>query len=186
MLRVEQSVPEYNIRSTVFLKHRANWDNVRCAVRSFTCSTILKSADPLNAFDRTIDEAICSLVPTTVLRSRSGDKQWFDASRRRAYDAKQTAYHAWCRARIAGHWGRFAFAPAEAQRVYGAARESHNERARNTLKHSTCSNKCWETLKGSIFGGKQSIPALRGPGGGLVVAPAEMASLLGSEFNRKQ
>ena len=39
-LRVEQSVPEYNIRSTFFLKHRTNWDNVRCAVRSFTWSTI--------------------------------------------------------------------------------------------------------------------------------------------------
>ena len=38
--RVEQSVPEYNIRRTVFLKHRTNWDNVRCAVRSFTWSSI--------------------------------------------------------------------------------------------------------------------------------------------------
>ena len=34
MLWVKQSVPEYNIRSTVFLKYRTNWDNVRCAVRS--------------------------------------------------------------------------------------------------------------------------------------------------------
>ena len=34
--RIEQSVPEYNVRSTVFLKHRTNWDNVRSAVRSFT------------------------------------------------------------------------------------------------------------------------------------------------------
>ena len=55
---------------------------------------------------------------------------------------------------------------AEAQRVYGAAKESHNERTRNTLKHYTCSRKCWETLKGSIFGVKPFIPALRGPGGG--------------------
>ena len=34
----------------------------------------------------------------------------------------------------------------------------------------------WETLKGSIFGVKPSIPALRGPGGGFVVATAEKAS----------
>ena len=34
VLRVEQSVPKYNIR-TVFLKHRTNWDNVLSAVRSF-------------------------------------------------------------------------------------------------------------------------------------------------------
>ena len=51
VLWVEQPVPEYNIRSTVFLKHRANWGNARCTVRSFTWSTILKSADPFDVFD---------------------------------------------------------------------------------------------------------------------------------------
>ena len=39
--------------------------------------------------------------------------------------------------------------------------------------------------KGSIFGVKPSISALRGSGGGLVVAPAETASLLGSQFVSK-
>ena len=77
-------------------------------------------------------------------------------------------------------------ASAEAQRVYGAAWESHNELAMNILKHSTCSHKWWEILKGSIFGVKPSIPALREPGGGLEVAPAEKASLLGSQFDSKQ
>ena len=33
---------------------------------------------------------------------------------------------------------------------------------------------------------KPFIPALRGPGGGLVVAPAEKASILGSRFDSKQ
>ena len=51
----------------------------------------------------------------------------------------------------------------EDQRVYGAARESHNELNRNTLKHSTCSHRWWETLNGSIFGVKHFIPAIRGP-----------------------
>ena len=32
---------------------------------------------------------------------------------------------------------------------------------------------------------KPSIPALRGPGGGLVLAPAEKVSLLGSQFDSK-
>ena len=36
VLRVEQSVPEYNVRSTVFLMHCTNWDSVCTAVRSFT------------------------------------------------------------------------------------------------------------------------------------------------------
>ena len=156
VLRVEQSVPEYNVRSTVILKHRTNWDSVRSAVRSFTWRTILNSADPLVAFDRAIGEVIGRYVPTTVLHRRSGDKQRFDARCRRAYDAKQTAYRAWCRARNAENWGQFALARAEAQRVYGAARESHNESTRNTLKDSTYSRKWEETLKGSIFGVKPS------------------------------
>ena len=41
-------------------------------------------------------------------------------------------------------------------------------------------------MKGSVFGVKLFIPALGGPVGGLVVAPAEKASLLGSQFNSKQ
>ena len=78
-------------------------------------------------------------------------------------------------------------ARAVAQRVYGAERELHNERTRNTLKHSgPCSHKWWETLQGSIFGVKPSIHALRGPGSSLVVAPAEKASLLGSQIGSKQ
>ena len=88
----------------------------------------MKSADPLDAFDQAIGEVIGRLVPTTVLlHSRSRGKQWFDASCRRAYDANQTAYHAWCRARSADNWGKFVLFCAEAQRFYGAARESHNE-----------------------------------------------------------
>ena len=90
------------------------------------------------------------------------------------------------RAGKADDWGQFVLARAETQRVYGAARESHNERTRNTLKHSTCSHKWWETPKCSIFGVKPSTPALEGPKGGLVMAPAEKASLLGSQFDSKQ
>ena len=74
VLRVEQSVPEYNVRSTVFLKHRTNWDIVRSAVMSFTWSTILKSADLLVAFDRAIGEVIGRHVPTAFLCTRSGEK----------------------------------------------------------------------------------------------------------------
>ena len=163
-----------------------NWDSVRSAVRSFTWSTILNLADPLVAFDRAIGEVIGRYFPTTGLRSRYGDKQCFDASCWRTYDAKQTADRAWCRARNVEHWGQFVLARAEAQWVYCAARELHNERTRNILKHSTCSHKWWKTLKSSIFGVKPSIPALRGPGGCLVVAPAEKASLLGSQFDSEQ
>ena len=140
MHRVEQSVPEYNVRSAVFIKHCTNSDSVRGAVQSFTWSTILKSADPLVAFDRAVGEVIGRHVLTTVFRNTSGDKQWFYASCRRAHDAKQTAYCAWCGARNADHWGRFMLACAQAQRIYCAASKSHNERTRNTLKLSTFSH----------------------------------------------
>ena len=69
-------------------------------------------------------------IPTTVLHNRSGDKQWFDTSCQRTHDAKQSAYRVWCRACN----GQFVLARAEEQRVYGAAKESHNEHAGNTLK----------------------------------------------------
>ena len=54
VLHVQQSVPEYNVRSTVVLKHRTNWNGVRNAIRSFTWCTILMSANRLDAFDRAI------------------------------------------------------------------------------------------------------------------------------------
>ena len=54
------------------------------------------------------------------------------------------------------------------------------------LKHSTSSHEWWETHKSSIFGVKPSIPALGGPGDGFLVAPAEKASLLCSQFDSKQ
>ena len=98
VLRVEQSVPKYNVRSNVFLNHSTTWDSVRGTGRRFTWSTILKSAATLVAFDRAIGEVIGRYDPTTVLCSISGDKEWFDASSQTAYDAEQTAYRAWCTA----------------------------------------------------------------------------------------
>ena len=65
--------------------------------------------------------------------------------------------------------------------VYCAAKESHNECTRNTLKDSSCLRKWQETLKGSIFG-VTPIPGPRVLGGGSVVAPTEEAS----QFDSKQ
>ena len=109
----EQSVPEYNVRSAVFRKHRTNWDIVRGAAKSFTRISILKSANPLDAPDRAIGEVIRRFVPTMVLHSRSGNKHGLMPA---AY-AKQMAYGAWYIERNAIHWGRFVLARAKAQRV---------------------------------------------------------------------
>ena len=96
VLLVGQSVSGVQCQTYCHSETNTNWDNIRSAVRSFTRSTILKSADPLDAFDLAIGEVIGRLVPTTVWRSISGDKQWFDACCRRAYDARETAHRALC------------------------------------------------------------------------------------------
>ena len=88
---------------------------------------------------------------------------------------------AWCRSVES-----VAHSRTEAQRVYGVAMASHNERARRTLTSTTCPHKWWETLKGSIFGEKPSSPALRGPGWALEMSPAEKASLLDALFDSEQ
>ena len=134
VLRVKYSVPECNVRSIVFLDHSTNWDSVRNAIRSFTWRNSLKSADPSAAFDRAIREVIGRYFFMIVFHSRSKDKKWFDASCRRAYGTRQTAYRAFCRGRYADHWGQFVLAHAKAKWVYGAARESYHECTRNTLK----------------------------------------------------
>ena len=108
--------------------------------------------------------SLAGIFKTTLLPSRSVDKQWLDASCRIAYYAKQTAYRAWCRACNADHWGRFVLARSEAKRVYCVAWESHKECTRNTVKPSICLLKWWETQNVSIFGVKLSIPAHWGPG----------------------
>ena len=60
-----------------------------------------ESPKPLDVFNQAIGEIISRLFPTTVLRSRSGNRQWFDDRCLRAYDGKQTTYRACCRTRIA-------------------------------------------------------------------------------------
>ena len=100
-------------------------------------STIFRSADPVGALNSAVSEVVSRFVTTTVVRSRSGDKRWFDSNCRRAYDAKQTAYRAWSRERGADLWNQFVHSRTEAQRVYGVAMASHNERARRTLTSTT-------------------------------------------------
>ena len=162
-LLVEQVIPGHNIRRVVHLKRIINWDNARNAVRSLSWSTILRSADPLGALNSALSEVVSQFVPSTMVRSRSGEKHWFDCNCRRAFDAKQTTYRAWSRERGADRWNQFVHSRTEVQRVYGVAMASHNELARRRLNSTTCSHKWWETSKGSIFGEKPSIPGSQGP-----------------------
>ena len=140
----------------------------------------MKSDDPLVAFDRAIGEVIgimflpvfcvIDLETCNGLMPAAGELMMLNRLL-----IVPGAEHA-----MLNIWVNLCLLVLRPLRVYGAARESHAEHTRNILKHSTCSHKLQETLNSSIFGVKPSIPSLRGPGGGLVVAPAEKASHLGS------
>ena len=75
----------------------------------------MRSADPIGALNSAVSEVVFRFVPTTVVRSRSGDKHWLESNCRRAYNAKQTAYHAWSRERGADLWNQFVHSRTEAQ-----------------------------------------------------------------------
>ena len=182
MLRLEQSVPEYNDRSTVFLKHRTNWDRDRCTDRSFTWSTILKAADPLVAF-RAISEVILGMfLPlffVVDLETSNGlmpaAPEFMMLNRLLIVPDVDHAMR-----NIGVNLGLLVLRHRWSMVLQGSRIMSTPGILRSTPP------KWWETLKGSIFGVKPSILALRGPGGGLVEAPSEKTSLLGSQFDTKQ
>ena len=87
----------------------------------------MKAADPLVTFERAIGEVTGRYVPTTVLRSRSGDNNGLMPAARKLMMLNRLLIVP-CVQSNAEHWGQFVLARAEAQLVYGAARESHNER----------------------------------------------------------
>ena len=120
-LHVGQSVPEYNVRCTVILKHRTNWDSVRCAVRSFKWNTILKSADPLVVFNGDIGEVIGRYVPITVLLSRSGISNGLMPAAGKLMMLNRLLIVPGVECAMLIIRGQFVLARAEAQWIYGAA-----------------------------------------------------------------
>jgi hypothetical protein len=94
-LQVEQVVSVPDSRRVVYLKSRAEWNGLLGAVLQFPWSRILASHDPVVELDRHTATAIERFVPKSTLLLRSRDKPWFDVECRRAFDAKQEAYHSW-------------------------------------------------------------------------------------------
>lgn len=183
---VNQSLPSYDVRRTVFLKNRVNWDRVREDVQDIAWSEIFKAQDPVSALNTAVSCIITRNVPTATLRFRSGDAPWFNADCRRVYDLKQTAYRAWTRGRTRELWLVYQRRRVEAEAVYDAAKSHHFNRSREALTCSGSSHRWWATLKSALFGDSSSLPALKGPGGRLVSSPAEKAELLSSHFDSKQ
>ena len=184
--RVHQIVHDHTITRHVLLKHSVNWDSVREAVKEFSWSTIVKADDPVDYLNNLVLDVITKFIPSRVIKVRSRDKPWFDESCRRAFDAKQTAYRAWCRVRSPLLWNAYVVARDEAGAIFSRSEDDYKYRIKHTLNSAVSSKKWWGTLKESLFGASPSLPALRGNGGALVFDPAGKADLLGSHFDSKQ
>ena len=185
-IKVSQVVPFHNVRRTIFVKGRVDWDIVRSDVVNLPWGDIYRSLDPISLLNDSIAAVVARRVPTTVMNFRSSDKPWFTPDCRLAFDRKQTAYRAWTRGRSRELWLDYLRTRAESQQVYSDAKESHCNRARDELNSSASAHKWWETLKGTLFGSVPSLPALVSPGGRLVYTPVEKADLLSSHFDSKQ
>ena len=185
-LLVNQVVHEHVVRRTVLLKGRANWDRIRSDMSALPWSDIIRSVDPVETLDGAVGDIISRRVTKVTLTIRSKDDPWFDHDCRRAFDTKQTAYRAWCRGRRQDLWTSYTRARTAAQVVYENAKNRYYGAARDSLMTKTNPHGWWSTLKSSLFGSKPSLPALCGPGGGLVVSPVEKAELLSSHFDSKQ
>ena len=129
----------------------------------------MKSVDSLVAFDRDIGEVIGRYVPTTVLRSRSGDINGLMPAAgklmmlNRLLIVPGVEHAMW---NIGVNLCLLVLRPRGSMVLQGSRIMSTP--CRTTLKHSTCLHKWWETLKGSIFIVKP-IHALRGPGVGFTI-----------------
>ena len=184
--RVHQVVPGFCITRHVLLKQHVDWDVVRRVVSEFPWNAIVRAVDPVDRLNTLVADVIARYVPSRMIRIRSRDKPWFDEACRRAFDAKQVAYRAWCRARSPQCWIAYVRLRDAAEVVFSRSRREHDLRTRATLEGSASCHKWWGTLKEALFGVSPSLPALRGPRGALVCDPAGKAALLSSHFDSKQ
>ena len=180
------SVPDFNITRRVYLKSRANWSGVISDIGGIAWGDIYRSESPID----TLNDALLTIsnrrIPTKIIRSRSGDKAWFNDECRRAQRDKQEAFCFWSRTRTREAWNGYAHLRSVAQGVYSEAQSNHNEHLRNTLAGTTQPHAWWSALKQSLFGVDSSLPALTRADGSLCHLPAEKAELLAQSFNGKQ
>ena len=113
------------------------------------------------------------------MRPRNKDKPWFDDQCRRAFDLNQEAHLRWTR----DCFGKSLFA-VKSELMKHTRRPSISLVSETSMFSSP--QKWWTTLKSAVFGSSSSLPALVGPGGGLVCKSVGKADLLSDHFDSKQ
>ena len=91
------TVPDSTISRTVHLKARANWNGVISDLENVSWGGIYRAESPIDALNNVLLEISNRRIPTRILRSRSGDKVWFNDECRRVQREKQDAYGIWSR-----------------------------------------------------------------------------------------
>ena len=73
-----------------------------------------------------------------------------------------------------------------ANETYSEAKHQFSVRNIDVLMNVQSPHKWWSTLKSAVFGSSSSLPALVGPGGGLVCELVDNPDLLSDHFDSKQ
>lgn len=184
-LDLRQPVPSYTITKEVYLKNRVNWNNVRDDVSRIQLGAILRSAEPMSAFNDQILSIIQRRVTVKRISYRFNDKAWFTVECKTARDAKQAAYRHWSHSRTRDSWNDYVQARSQAERTYHDAEREYLSSAKDKLLSATDPHKWWSTLKSVVFGSSPTLPPLLSENGQLITSPKEKADLLMKHFDSK-
>ena len=185
-LLVSMRVPGFCVQHQMYLKSRVRWDMVEQDIADLPWTVIRHAQSSVEVLDDHLLRIIRARVPQITIRTRNGDKAWFNDECRRVFDRKQAAYLNWCRARTRDNWQLFVHSQREANACYARVRREYFARCKEKLGNSVSSHAWWRTLKESVFGVASSIPPLFRRGGGLAFHPQEKAELLSDVFDGKQ
>ena len=179
-------VPKFTMSRRIYLKSRANWNNIACDLRNVSWSDIFKSDSPDVALNDALMHIITRRIPSKIIKKRSQDKVWFNEACQDVFNRKQAAYHQWSRSKLPEDWQNFIQIRSEALAVYDAAQANYHEHTCDNLVGITQPHKWWSTLKSFLFGEDSSLPPLRSVDGVPKYSPEEKADLLSSYFQSKQ
>ena len=180
------NVPKFTVSRRIYLKSRANWNNIARDLMDVSWNDIFKSDEPEVALNDTLMNIVSRRIPSKVIKKRSQDKVWFNEACQDAFNRKQAAYSQWSRNKTPDNWQNFIRIRSEALAVYDAAQADHNEHTCDNLTGITQPHKWWSTLKSFLFGEDSSLPPLRSDDGTPKYSPEEKADLLSAFFQSKQ
>ena len=119
-----QAVLNLCVSRKVFLKHQANWNTVRGAIRELPWRNIWLSDNPVEV----LNEHLSLLV--------GHHKPWFDDQCRHAFGLKQEAHLRWTRACSWVNWEEFVRYQVRANETYSEAKSQFSDRNRDSYERS--------------------------------------------------